>query len=222
MRIQQSSTNWAQSSGGYRGSPLLFWGAVGYCLVSVLNLVALVATNSSLAPGNPAYPVLLSLWVVTLLVLGTGFLWTGVNPFMTRFGILVGLYVYLLAGYLLVYLVKPGLLAISPNALVLERTFLIGIFAYAERRFIGPKAAGILGLGVVLQFARITLLTLGYYPAWTYLAESILSVVLMSLTAYGIYLTSREVHKVEELWARDNQIRPESSIGDFNNPNHPQ
>jgi len=220
MTDQQGSSLWAEANGGMRGSLLLRWGSVGYVLSAILNVVVAAVSTTALGPGNPVFLTALSFWVVTLLLIGSGFLWTGIHPFMTRFGLVVGLYTFTQAGYILISLVKPEVLAVPPSILTMERTFLMGLFALLERKYIGQKAAWVLGLGSVFQLVRITLRTVGPYPDTSPMAEHLLSTALMSLTAIGIFLVAKAVSMQEELWALENQPQRIAHFVDFNNPQH--
>lgn len=220
MNEQQSPCIWTEANGGLRGSPFLRWGAVGYFLSSLIYFLVPALSSQPLGPGNPVFLAAISFWVVTLMVIGSGFIWTGIHPFMSRFGIAVGVYAFLQAGYLILSLIKPELLAFPPSILTMGRTFLVGLFALIERRYIGPKATWLLGLGSALQLVRVVLRAVGPYPSFPPALETIISTTFMAITALGLWLAARAIHKQEMTWAKANQPQRNAHFTDFNNPGH--
>lgn len=214
------TSHWADANGGLRGSTFLAVGAAAYLLAAALHVGARWQAPDTVGLGDHLFLAALLTWNLTLFLVATGMLWTGIHPFMGRFGIGVGLFIYLQAAYLLFSLIMRAPQVVPPSALTVGRTFLLAAFALVEARNIGRGAALLLGLAAGGQFVRVLLRTLGTWPPLEQPAETILSALFMAATAVALLAVARSVRRQEEQWAQNHTQHQTSRFADFNNPQH--
>lgn len=212
--------HWQESGGGLRGSTFLRLGAYAYIGAAGLHVAARLTSPQLADPGQPVFMAALVVWDLTLVLLATGFLWTGIHPFMTRFGIVVGMYIYAQAAYLLLSLITRTPLPVPPGMVTLGRTFLLAVFAAAEARNIGRTAALLLGVPAGLQFIRVFGRGMDILPPLAQPGEAILSALFMVTTACGIYLAATAVRRHEQEWSLATASSRHARFAEFNNPQH--
>lgn len=214
------SDHWNEANGGLRGSFFLRWGALAYALAAMVHFGARLLAPGAMGPENKYFLVALLVWDAALFLVAAGFLWTGINPILSRYGIAPGIFITLQAVILLLSLINTQALILPPAALTLGRTLLVGLFVLVERMHLSRGAILTLGLGPLLQFLRILLRIFGFMSPLAQPWEAILSAVFMLITAAGIYLVSRDVHRHEETWARASLPKRGARFAEFNNPLH--
>lgn len=214
------SNHWNEANGGLRGSTFLRAGAIAYLIAALAHFGARVLVPGATGPDDPYFMAALLLWDGALFLLAAGFLWTGFHPFMSRYGIAVGLFIGLQALYLLVSLVSRTTMPIPPSAITVGRTLLVGVFAIVEFNNLSRQAALLLGLGSALQFSRVLARGFGVWPDLGQPLDPALSAFFMVVTAGGLYLVSRSVYRHEETWALANQPMRNAKFSEFNNPQH--
>lgn len=214
------TNHWAEAHGGLRGSTFLTLAAAAYLAAAVLHVAARLQNPNTPGPSDPLFMVALMAWDATLFLLGTGFLWTGINPVLGRFGIGLGIFIYLQAGYLLFSLVTGNPLPIPPSALTAGRTFLLAAFAVVEGRALGRGTALLLGLTAGAQFGQVMLRGLANWPRLEQPAETVLGAMFMASSAVAMLAVGRAVRRQENAWALDHGPHSAARFSDFNNPQH--
>nr|MEE4268722.1 hypothetical protein [Candidatus Krumholzibacteria bacterium] len=214
------SDHWNEANGGLRGSTFLRWGALAYAIASLAYFCSRLLISGPLGPDNPYFLMSLLTWNMALFLVGAGFLWTGINPFLSRYGIGVGLFIGLQAVYLLISIISPKLLVLPPPVLTVGRTFLVGLFAVVEWKHLTRSGALLLAAGSFLQFIRVFLRGIGVWETMPMPWDPALSALFMMITAGGLYMVSRDLRNHEEVWARGNLPMRNAEFASFNNPQH--
>ncbi len=212
--------HWKEANGGLRGSTFLRWGALAYAIASLAYLCSRLLISGPLGPDNPYFLMSLLTWNTALFLVGAGFLWTGIHPFLSRCGVAVGLFIVLQAIYLLFSLISPRLLVFPPPVLTVGRTLLVGFFAVVEWKHLTRAGALLLTAGSFLQFFRVFLREFGIWETMPLPWAPTLSALFMLITAGGLYMVSRDLRRHEESWARANQPMRNAEFASFNNPQH--
>jgi hypothetical protein len=212
--------HWAESGAGLRGSAFLKLGAAVYLITAGLNLIGKLILPGGADPGNPLFLGAMLVWGLTLFLLGTGFIWTGFQPVMGRLGIAVGLFFYLQGLFLMIALIAPAAMPFPPSILSVGRTFLLAIYAVAERGRLGRSAALPLGIISSVQFVRVFLRNLDVWPLMDHTIEAALTAIFMTVTAWAVFAVGKSVHRLEDEWGLANSHPQRSRLAEFNNPQH--
>jgi len=214
---------WAEAHGGLRGSTLLRAGAV----LAALSL--LVDTSCRmLVPNLEAGPLLVVTgawlgWIAALAVLGLGFLWTGMNQVLTRYGLVVGIFHLLHAAFLLLRIFTDLPLAIPPRALVVGRLSLLLLFALQERKDLEPQGSRLLLIAAALALAKAVAAAWGFPPELGRVGNALWHFFPSLLLVLALYHTGDLVRRREDEWA-EGCLAEDRGTGfeDFNNPLNPR
>lgn len=212
---------WGETHGGLRGSTLLR-------LASLIILLG-AGLNASL-PWLPLDADLLQnvvprvgwlCWISGLWLMGAGFIWIGINPILSRFGLLVGL-IHVVQGLFLLLALFQGLWTnFPPAALSFGRLLLLILFVGVEAREIGRRTALVVGLACGLIIAKISARILGYLGDLTWDMRTVLDSALLALLAVAIWVLASSVRRCERSWAKQQYQDSSAGLNDFNNPQHP-
>ena len=211
---------WNEANGGLRGSTFLRIGGAAYLIAALLHFSARMMVPDATGPDDPFFVVALLAWDFSLFLLAAGFFWTGINPFMSRFGIGLGLFITAQAVFLLIALVTSNVFPIPPATLTVGRTLLMAVFALVERKHLGRWTALALGLASALQFLRVFLRVMEIFPPLDMPWDAVVSTLIMVITAGAVYSVGNAVRRHEESWALANAPLGPSQFKDFNNPHH--
>ena len=220
MNQTDNSNSWDKVNGGLRGSTLLCSGAITMVLATWQNFTA-----KSISLDNGQVPELLITsawlcWIVALWLLAAGFLWIGTQPFLSRMGLVVGIF-HLVSGiYLLIILFGGTDLRLPGVSLSIGRTLLVIVFAFVERKHLHPINFNALVAVALLQYMKIGFRLIGILPSMGPMANGGLDSLLLTLLAVAIFLVGRDIRMVENQWAMMQTVAPVCGLGDFNNPEH--
>ena len=204
------SDHWSEANGGFRSSLFLRSGAIAYFLAALIHFTARLIVPVDHGPEDPLLLASLLSWDLALFLLAAGFFWIGIHPFLTRYGIAVGLFITAQAVFLLASLATG----------TVGRTMLIAVFAIVEARSIGRKTALVLGITSGLQFLRVLLRNLELWPTMGLPWDAILTASFMVITAGAVFALGNAIHAHEETWALANLPQRHASFDDFNNPQY--
>ncbi len=218
MPIDRKSDPWSDINGGIRGSILLRSGAVVIFLAAMLNFFSRLLTTAT-AQSFLVEPAWVA-WILGLWVLASGFFWVGVQPILTRMGIVVGLFFFLNGLLPLVILFMSVTPLIPLTALSMGRAFLLLVFAILEREQVGTRTTTLLVLSAGLLLVKITLRLTGLLPALGNPVDPALDALLVILMATAIFSLGTAVRTMENVWALEMASNRGSSFADFNNPEH--
>lgn len=213
---------WNEAHGGLRGSVLLRVGTV----LAALSL--LVETGSRiLVPELESGPWGVTAgawlgWIASLAVLGLGFVWTGMNPVLTRFGLVVGAFHLLHAAFLLVQIFTELELAIPPRSMAAGRLVLVLVFAVQEREYLGRRGTRLLGGAAALVLGKALAAVWGFPPALGTLPEALWDFLPALILAAALFHTATLVKRREDAWAEAFLDNRGAGFEDFNNPLNPQ
>jgi len=214
------SDHWSEANGGFRSSLFLRSGAIAYFLAALIHFTARLIVPVDHGPEDPLLLASLLSWDLALFLLAAGFFWIGIHPFLTRYGIAVGLFITAQAVFLLASLATGKPPSIAPSVLTVGRTMLIAVFAIVEARSIGRKTALVLGITSGLQFLRVLLRNLELWPTMGLPWDAILTASFMVITAGAVFALGNAIHAHEETWALANLPQRHASFDDFNNPQY--
>ncbi len=220
MNQSKPENPWAEINGGLRGSTLLHAGALMTIVGTVGNFVSdFIASSAGPAPGLLVTVAWLS-WILALWLLAAGFVWIGVQPFLSRFGLFVGGF-HLLNGVFLLVVLFAGVAPPLPNiSLSIGRNLLLVFFVFQERKLLGKWSSNLMVTAALLQFIKIGFRILGVLPPLGKIADSGLDSLLLTLLGLSIYLVGTDVKKSENNWAIELAATRSSGFGAFNNPEH--
>lgn len=213
---------WGEAHGGLRGSLLLQAGAV----LAAISL--LVETGSRiLVPDLETGPWGVTAgawlgWIASLAILGLGFLWTGMNPVLSRFGLVVGAFHLLQAAFLLVRIFTEVHLAIPPRTMAVGRLVLLLLFALQERPYLGTRGSRLLMGATALVLAKTMAAVWGYPAGLGVVGDAMWDFVPSLLLALALYHTGDLVKRREDAWAEGFLAEQGSGFEDFNNPLNPR
>lgn len=214
------TSQWAEANGGMRGSTYLRAGAIVYFLAALLHFTARLLVPGADGPDHHYFLVALVVWDLALFLLAAGFFWTGVHSFLSRFGIVLGLFILGQAAYLMLSLTTRNTYPVPPSVLTLGRTLLLALFAFIERDYIGRKVAAVLGIVSGLHFLQVFLRSMGLWQPLEQPWQAALSALFMVITAGAIYAAGIAVRRHEEIWARAQVPDRMARFNNFNNPHH--
>ena len=214
---------WAEAHGGLRGSTLLRAGAV----LAALSL--LVDTSCRvLVPELAEGPFILVTgawlgWIAALAVLGLGFLWTGMNQVLTRYGLVIGIFHLLHAAFLLLRIFTELPLAIPPRVMVVGRLSLLLLFAIQERKSLGSHGSRLLLIAAAVALVKAVAATWGFPPDLGQVGNALWHFFPSLLLILAIYHTGDLVKRREDEWAEDCLAEDRGTgFEDFNNPLNPR
>lgn len=219
--MNSEKTNfWAEINGGLRGSLLLRLGALFTIAATVQNLLPLVLeTMGQASPGFLVTTAWLS-WIAALMLLAAGFIWVGVQPFFSRFGLLVGIFHLLNGIFLLVVLFARVQSPLPGVSLAIGRTLLLLFFGLIEKKRLRPFTSVALLTVSGLQLVKIALRLLDWMPPMSSLLAGSLDSLFLTLIALVLFLVGGDVRRAEDKWARELASTRASGFGEFNNPEH--
>ena len=90
MSQPNTKNPWAEINGGLRGSTLLVSGAIVTILATWQNFAAVLLTPSGERASGLIITSAWLCWIIALWLLAAGFIWVGVQPFLSRLGLIVG------------------------------------------------------------------------------------------------------------------------------------
>lgn len=207
---------WSEINGGMRGSILLYAGAATTLLATAQNFAA----DFMMDPPGMLISSAWLCWVMALLLLAAGFIWTGVHPFLGRIGLIVGGF-HLLNGLFLFAVLFLGMKPFLPNvSLSIGRTLFLLIFVLMEKQYLRKFSVVTMMVVSFLHFLKISLRIMDILPSFGKYADSALDSTLLALLAVTIIIVGRDINFVEEKWARELAANRSSGFTDFNNPEH--
>jgi hypothetical protein len=218
---QPSSANpWSEINGGLRGSTLLASGAILSILATWQNFASIVLATE----GEPASQALVTCawlcWILALWLLAAGFIWVGVQPFLSRLGLIVGLF-HLINGVVIFAVLFLGFNSPLPGiSLAIGRTLLLFFFVIAEKGYFSRFTVNALASVALLQFFKIALRTMEFVPQLHQNINAGLDSIILTLLAVCIILLGRNLKRVEDSWATELAATRSSGFGEFNNPEH--
>ncbi len=220
MSQSQIGDPWAEINGGLRGSSLLNAGALLTIVAAVGNFIGdLLATSGSPIVNLITGGAWLS-WILALWLLAAGFIWIGVQPFLSRFGLIVGVF-HLLNGAFLMAVIFAGINQALPNTpFSIGRNVLLISLVLIERRVLEKNLGRFLIIMATLQIVKVTLRVLGLMPSMGRIADSGLDSLLLALLGMSIFMVGNEFKKSENLWALELASTRSAGLGSFNNPEH--
>jgi len=211
---------WTERYGALRGSSLLRSGAVAIFLAACLNFFSqlMVTQMGETVLVTPAWVG----WILGLWVLAGGFVWVGLQPILTRLGVLVGLFFFLngLLLLLTLFLQIPPLIPLA--SMSLGRTFLLLVFAVREKDVIGERPMLMLVITASLLMGKTLLRLMDLMPSAGFPVDPALDATLVILLAVALFTLGNAVRSGENRWARESPSRHTLIFADFNNPDHDQ
>ncbi|MCP4574458.1 MAG: hypothetical protein GY838_19075 [bacterium] len=209
---------WGEAHGGLRGSRLLRVGAI----LALFSLA--VETGSRIfvpdleqGPWGVTASAWLG-WITSLGILGLGFLWIGMNPVLTRFGIAVGIFHLLHAVFLLVQIFTEFHLAIPPRTMAVGRLVLVLLFAIQERQYLGVRGSRLLTGAAAVVLAK-TLAAVWSFPSGLgAVGGALWDFVPAVLLVLALYHTGALISLREDAWAEAFLANRGTGFEDFNNP----
>ncbi len=216
----ENNNFWAEINGGLRGSILLRIGALFTIAATAQNLLPrILETVGEPSPGFLVTTAWLS-WIAALMLLAAGFIWVGVQPFFSRFGLLIGIFHLLNGVFLMVVLFARVPSPLPGVSLAIGRTLLLLFFGLLEKSRLRPFTTGALITVAGLQSVKIALRLLDWMPAMSPLLVGALDSLILTLIALALYLVGGDIRKAEDQWARELASTRASGFGEFNNPEH--
>ena len=209
----------SSDSPNYRGSFFLCLGAVVMVLgglASLLMRLPFPATESFL---NPYFSW--SLWIASLLFLGSGFLWVGSAPGFSRMGFLVALFHVAQAISLLMLIIPTGVGRFPPEFLTLGRLVSLLLFTFREKSVLPTPTLVLLGSTSALQILKINLRVLQLLPDGSSTWLILLDTALLLLMAVALFLLGVSLLKGDDSWSLQTESNLAMALEDFNNPEHP-
>lgn len=215
FRKNRVADEWSAAHGSLRGSTLLQVGAV------LAAMSVLLETGRHLLPGPTAWDlgiVAWTGWALSLVTLGLGFFWVGLNPMLSRVGIAVGIVHLLHAGLLLARIFAQVPFPFSAKILVVGRLLLLGTFALIEARELGTRTSRLLVAATTVVLLKAMLPVFGVDPdpgaLGGFLRDSVPAVFL----ALAVYRTGGVIRERENAWASQQVSSTSSGFDDYNNP----
>lgn len=220
MNQSSRSNPWEEINGGLRGSTLLRAGAILSLPAALLNFAYSFLPSQGLALGDWAVTSAWLVWIVALLFMAGGFLWVGIQPFLGRFGWVVGGFFFLNALYLVLVLFARYPLPVPGASIVMGRTLVLLFFAVLESNNLSRKYS--LGLIVIafLQLAKITLRLLELWPAIAPGLDQGIDAGILILMSLALFFVGGVIRRAENSWAREIASQRAGCFADFNNPEH--
>lgn len=203
----------------YRGSFFLCLGALFMVLGGLTNLSLQLSFLSMGSFLNHYFAW--SLWIVSLLLLGTGFLWVGNVPGFTRLGMLVAVFHVAQALGILLLILPSGLGPFPPEFLTIGRLVTLLLFIFREKSILPPAVLALLGSATTLQILKINLRILQLLPDGSPTWLALLDTALLVMMAGSLYLLGIFLGKEEAYWPVADEIEETMELEDFNNPEHP-
>ena len=207
---------WKALGGGLRSSTLLRLGAVLVVLSVIADVVTrLLGRFEVIDIHNMFFLVPWISWIVTLLVLGVGFIVTGYRPYLGRMGWVVGTFHigHALDLFTIIF-ATPGM-TIAPGGMALAKYLTLILFAVAEQDIVGRKMRNLLFIAAGLQCVKISTRTLWGLDPQVSLA---LDMALLLLLAVAYWRLGSIIAKTEQEWAKMRLEERSATFDDFNNP----
>ncbi|MCB1185014.1 hypothetical protein KDM41_16420, partial [bacterium] len=211
---------WKDVDGGFRGSLLLRAGAVTVALGAVLNLAALLVGGGPESPSPSVTTVAWLVYIAALWLLGAGFVWVGANPFLTRFGFVVGALNFLQGGLLLVLLFTNRGAMLPPVSLTVGRLLATLIFAIVEREHLARRVWRTVAVVAALSLVKTVLRIVGWWPDLGLLLGQLVDAVFLLALAAAMLQLALSIRGEEDRWARQIYETSSADFGEFNNPEH--
>lgn len=180
----------------------------------------LVAVPSLGGGGFPGPYFSWSMWIASLFLIGTGFLWVGNAPPHTRLGLVVALS-YFVQGVLLTVMILGAMPPfVHPDALTMGRLVALLLFTMTEWKSLPRATAAILATATFLQILKIVV-RLQFQPRAITTPLALVETGLILLTAIAIYLLGLALLKRDGSWLVSQLPGEPVTLDDFNNPEHP-
>ena len=210
---------WSAVDGGFRGSVLLRLGAVLSACGALTNMGAELLGSAAGASANVTTVAWL-IYIAALWLLGSGFLWVGSHPYLTRFGFVVGALHIVQGFYLLVLLFTTAALPVPPVSLTVGRLLATVMFALIEKESLAPRLRLLIGLSAGALLLKATLRAGGIWPALPGPFSPLIDVVFLLVLAAAMLQLASAVRSEEDTWAKMIYETKNADFADFNNPEH--
>lgn len=218
MSTGRTQDAWTERYGALRGSSLMRIGAVAIFLAACLNFCSQFMIME-LGRADLVTPAWVG-WILGLWVLAGGFVWVGVEPILSRLGLLVGLF-FFLNGLMLMLTLFLGIAPfVPPNSLTIGRTLLLLVFAVRERNIIGERTTLALVASSLLLLAKTLVRLAELVPPAGFPVDPAVDALLVVFLAVALFMLGNAVRRGENRWARESPTRATLDFADFNNPDH--
>jgi|GEM_PF-2326044 len=211
---------WRETNGGLRGSTMIRAGTVVMALAGLSNVIAPYVSSFGVVPYEPAMIAAWLSWILGLWILGAGFAWVGINPFLSRFGIVVGTFHIAQGVYLLVLLFTSARTAVPPVSLSVGRLVAILAFALIERESIGRSTSRLILVATGLALLKVAVRIMTYLPPLSATIWSLADAGMLILLAVTLLRLGTRVRILENSWAEERYRERSAGFVDFNNPEH--
>lgn len=212
---------WAAAHGGLRGSALLRIGvylAVASLLVETGGKVLIADLETG--PWGVTAGAWLG-WIASLAVLGIGFVFVGVNPVLSRFGVVVGAFHLVHAAFLLVRIFTDVHFPVPPRTMVVGRVVLLVLFALQERNYLGPRGTRLLAGAAAFVLAKSVAAAWGLPGDLGRLGDALWNLVPTLLLLLALHVAADLIKRREDVWAEDFLAQQGGGFDDFHNPLNP-
>ncbi len=219
MQDTETIKYWSEIDGGFRSSVMLRLGAVATALGALANL----GTQLLAGRGDASTPLTIVSWLLFILglwLLAGGFIWVASNPFLTRFGFLVGTLYALQGVQLLIVLFTFTPATVPPISLTVGRLVATALFVWFERESLSRRTVKLLGAATGLELLKVFVRGMGYLPDLGQPLDPLLDAVLLLFLSAALLHLGTSIRHEEDRWARMIYESGHSDFDDFNNPEH--
>lgn len=211
---------WKETRSGIRSSTTMLIGVLLTSASAIFQFGLPYFVSQDAGAGDSLVAGLWLLWILGLWVLGISFIWVGIQPFLSHFGIVVGLFHLVQGTYLLVLLFANSGAMIPPVIISVGRLMSIFLFGFVERGNIGVPLSILVWVSALLQLLKISLRVLGALPQMSLPVQSAIDTFFLLLVCIALARLGKHLKHRENTWAREKYLTRSSGLADFNNPTH--
>lgn len=195
------SLAWGYVHAGVRPSTLL---SVGACLTLLGPLLAL---------WSEAQTAAWVVWGASLVLVGLGFLLSGIRQWFSFLGVVVGLFYLAHAACMIVALSGDPVAGLAYRMVAVPKLLSLILLVPATRKCLAPHRRALLGVAGAVGAAKVALRAAGVLPEQ---GVELVDLAVNALVALAILAVSRGLRRRENEWAHRAHLASSASFDDFN------